>query len=107
MQQTVRCTIEERVSLLTAYLYHDVDYAGIVGDFQHHFPNWPVSMRQMIHRLNKQFQQMGSVVDLKRLIKNECDALRKQPEIFCKSCLTFWNRCKRCTDENGFQFEYL
>ncbi len=63
MQQILRYMIEECVSLLTAYLCYDADYVEIIGDFQHHFPNWPVPMRQMICRLNKKFQRMGLVGD--------------------------------------------
>ncbi len=33
MQQMVRYAIEERVSLLTAYLHRNADYVKIVGDF--------------------------------------------------------------------------
>ncbi len=32
MQQIVRYMIEERISLLTAYVYYDAHYAEIVGD---------------------------------------------------------------------------
>ncbi len=42
MQQMARYMIEECVSLLTVYSYYYADYAEIVGDFQHHFPNQPV-----------------------------------------------------------------
>ncbi len=49
--------------------------------------------------------QFRDVVDLIRIIEDECNAFREQPEFLHKSCLTVWNRCKRCTDGNGFQFE--
>ncbi len=61
MQQMVRYMIEKCVSLLIVYLHYDVDYAEIVGDFQHRFPNWPVPTWQMIHRLNNKFQWRGLV----------------------------------------------
>ncbi len=96
MQQTVRYMIEERVSLLTAYLCYDADYAEIVGDFQHRFSNQPVPMRQMIHRLNKKFQRMGLVSDAPKVVVL-LPLSRKE------TCLTVRN-C--CIDENGFQFEH-
>ncbi len=99
----MRYTIEECVPLLTGYLHYVADYAEIVGDFQHCFPNQPVPTRQIIHRLNKKFQETGSLVDLKCAIEDECDVLQKQPEFFRKSWFTVQNHC---IDENGFQYEH-
>ncbi len=45
-------------------------------------------------------------VDWKGLIEDKCDVLRDQPEFFNKSCLTVRNGCKRCIDQNDFQFEH-
>lgn len=65
-QLRLKYSKEERICLLTLYLRHNADYETIFNEFSAQYPNRPIPTRQMVYKLNKKFQETGSVIDAPR-----------------------------------------
>jgi transposase len=65
-QLRVKYTKEERILLVTLYLRHQADYQTIFNEFAGQHPHRRVPTRQMVYKLNKKFQETGSVEDAPR-----------------------------------------
>jgi transposase len=61
-----KLSTEARVFLLQKWWQHDYSYRDVVDLFVERFPNSVPPSRQVIHNLNKRFEQTGSVADLPR-----------------------------------------
>jgi hypothetical protein len=61
-----KLTLEQRVFLLKNWWKFDRDYTDVIAAFEQQFPGAQPPIRQAIYKLNKKFEQTGSVNDLPR-----------------------------------------